>query len=144
MLDQVVLQTANPMTLNITAADPNEILVIKSISGLTSTKVGLFTGDFSTEGSYYQGRRPEKLTPVITFKINPNYADDISVSDVRQLLYRMFYEPQPGSDGVKVILKDDKLPDLYFVGYVEDINTDQFTKSQTAQVSLVAMDSYLF
>lgn len=144
MLDQVVLQTADPLTLNVTAADPNEILVIKSISGLTSTKVGLFTGEYATEGGYYQGRRGEKLTPVITFKLNPNYEEDIEVSDIRQLLYRQFYQPQPGTDGVKVVLKDSKLPDMYFVGYTEDINTDQFAKDQTAQVSMVSMDPYLF
>lgn len=144
MLETVIVESANPLTLHISDVDPNEMLVVKNISGLTSAKVGLFTGDFASEGSYYQGRRGEKLTPVITVKMNPDYANDFEVSDIRELLYRTFYEPQPGSDGVKVVLQDDRKPDRYFVGYTEDINTDQFSQSRDAQISMVCMDAYLF
>jgi hypothetical protein len=37
MLQQVVLETANPMTLEIGNADPNEILILTSISGRFAT-----------------------------------------------------------------------------------------------------------
>lgn len=144
MLDTVVVESANPLTLYVTDVDPNSMLVLKSISGLTSAKVGLFSGDYAGEGSYYQGRRGEKLTPVITLKMNPNYDTDFEVSDIRELLYRTFYEPQPDSDGVKVLLQDDRKPDRYFVGYTEDINTDQFSKDTSVQISMVCMDAYLF
>lgn len=143
MLDTVVVESANPLTLHITDVDPSEMLVVKNISGLTSAKVGLLTGDYSGEGSYYQGRRGERRTPVITLKMNPDYRNDFEVSDIRELLYRTFYEPQPGSDGVKVVLKDDRKPDRYFIGYTEDINTDQFSKSREVQIPMVCMDSYL-
>lgn len=143
MLETVVVESANPLTLHITDVDPSEMLVVKNISGLTSAKVGLFTGDYAGEGSYYQGRRGERLTPVITLKMNPDYANDVEVSDIREILYRTFYEPQPGSDGVKVVLKDDRRPDRYFIGYTEDINTDHFSKSRDAQISMVCMDPYL-
>lgn len=143
MLTQVVLQTLNPMTLNIESADPDEILIVKSISGLTSQGNTLYTGDFAQGGSYYQGRRTNKLNPVMTFKLNPNYTDDIDVSDIRDMLYRMFYEPQPDSDGVQVLLKDDRRPDRYFIGYSEDINTDMWSKTQEAAVSMVCMDTHL-
>lgn len=144
MLETVVVESSVPLTFNITDVDPNEMLVVKSISGLTSAKVGLFTGDFAGEGSYYQGRRGEKLTPVIALKMNPDYQNDVEVSDIREILYRTFYNPQPGSDGVKVLLKDDRKPDRYFVGYTEDINTDQFSKDTSVQISMQAMDAYLF
>jgi hypothetical protein len=143
MLDTVVVESANPLTLHITDVDPSEMLVVKSISGLTSAKVGLFTGDYAGEGSYYQGRRGERLTPVITLKMNPDYANDVEVSDIREILYRAFYEPQPDSDGVKVVLKDDRKPDRYFIGYTEDINTDQFSQSREVQISMVCMESHL-
>src|SRR5690606_9284145 len=68
----------------------------------------------------------------------------IEVSDIREMLYRTFYNPQPGSDGVKVLLKDDRKPDRYFVGYTEDINTDQFSRDTSVQIAMVCMDSYLF
>lgn len=144
MLETVIVQSAAPLTFNITDVDPNEILVVKSISGLTSAKVGLFTGDFAGEGGYYQGRRAEKLTPVITLKMNPDYKNDVEVSDIREMLYRTFYQPQPGSDGVKVLLKDDRKPDRYFVGYTEDINTDQFSKDTSVQISMMCMEGFLY
>lgn len=143
MLDTVVVESANPLTLHITDVDPSEMLVVKNISGLTSAKVGLFTGDYAGEGSYYQGRRGERLTPVITLKMNPDYENDFELSDIRELLYRTFYEPQPDSDGVRVVLKDDRKPDRYFVGYTEDINTDQFSSSRDVQISMICMEPYL-
>lgn len=144
MLETVIVQSANPLTLHVTDVDPSEMFIVKNISGLTSAKVGLFTGDYATEGSYYQGRRAEKLTPVITLKMNPDYPNNIEVSDLRETLYRVFYEPQPGTDGVKILLQDDRKPDRYFVGYTEDINTDQFSQDRTVQISMVCMDAYLF
>lgn len=144
MLETVIVQSVNPLTLHVADVDPSEMFIVKNISGLTSAKVGLYTGDYASEGSYYQGRRAEKLNPVITLKLNPDYANDVEVSDLRETLYRTFYEPQPGSDGVKVLLQDDRKPDRYFTGYTEDIDTDQFSQSRDVQISMVCMDGYLF
>jgi hypothetical protein len=143
MLTQVVLQTSNPMTFNIEEADPDEILVIKSISGLTPADVTLFTGDFARNGGYYQGRRTGKRNPVIVFKMNPDYEQDIEVSDIREMLYQQFYEPQAFSDGVQVLLRDDRKPDRYFVGYTEKYAGEIFDKSTEAQISLVCVDPFI-
>lgn len=143
MLTQVVLQTANPMVLDIDSVDPSEILIIKSISGLSPADVNLFTGDFARDGGYYQGRRVVKRNPVITFQMNPDYAGDIRVSDIREMLYQQFLEPSPGSDGVKVLLKDDRKPDRYFIGYTEKIESNIFSAETEAQVSMICVDPYL-
>lgn len=143
MLQQVVLQTAVPMTLNIDAVDPDEIIVIKSISGLDPADVTLFTGDFSRDGGYYQGRRSGKRFPVFNLKLNPDYANDIEASDIREMLYSMFFEPTPGSDQLQVILKDDRKPDRYFVGVTEKLPADIFSRETTAQVSMVCVDPFL-
>lgn len=143
MLTQVVIQSAVPMTLNIDAADPDEILVVKRISGLSPADVTLFTGDFARDGGYYQGRRVTKRNPVIDFKMNPDYKNDIEVSDIRELLYSTFYHPQLSGDGVKVVLKDDRKPDRYFIGYTEKIETDLFSRDTDAQVSMISVEPYL-
>lgn len=146
MLSQVVVETAETRTFNIEAVSPDEILIIQKISGLTSPGNTQYSGETAQGRGYYQGRRPNKLTPVITFELNPNYQEEISVRAIRDILYRTFYQPQEGSDGVYVKLIDDEgvLPELFFVGYCEDINTDQFSQEQNAQVSMIALDSYLF
>lgn len=138
MLDQVVLMTSTPRTLTITDADPDDVLIVKSISGLIAPKLSLFTGSYAGNGGYYQGRRVEQRNPVFNFKLNPDYAGDISVSAIRRELYRMFYV-----ENLQVILKTDDMPDLYFVGNTEDIQSDMWEKNQTAQVSMLAVDPFL-
>lgn len=143
MLTSVIAQTSSPMTFQVENADPDEILLIKSISGLSQAKATLFMGDFARAGGYYQGRRPDRRNPVLNFKINPNYKLDIEASDIRELLYRTFMEPLPGSDGVQVLVKDDRRPDRYFIGYCESVEADIFEKELSATVSMLCTDPYL-
>lgn len=143
MLTQVVLQTANPMTLNIADADPDEIIILQSISGLSPADVTLFTGDFAKNGGYYQGRRVSQRNPVFNLKLNPDYVNDIEVSDIREMLYRQFLEPQANSDGVQVLLVDDRKPDRYFIGYTEKFPSDIFEQKPKAQISMLCVDPML-
>lgn len=143
MLQQVVLESANPMTLEIGNADPNEILILTSISGLSPVDVQLFTGEFARSGGYYQGRRVGMRNPVFNFKLNPNYALDIDVSDIRDLLYRQFLEPTANGDGLQVRLVDDRRPDRYFIGFTEKFPTEIFVKEPTAQISMLCVDPFL-
>lgn len=148
MLTQVVIQSSTPMTLNVEDIVPDEILLLKNITGLSAKGLTLFTGDFARDGGYYQGRRAGKRNPVFTFKLNPNYADDIEISDIRELLYKMFLQPQVAtafvSDAsVQVLLKDDRKPDRYFIGYTESIDTEMWSKEQSAMVSMICTDPYL-
>lgn len=143
MLQTVVLETANPMTLAIGDADPDELLILTSISGLDPADVTLFTGDFARDGGYYQGRRVGQRNPVFNFKINPNYKDDIDASDARAILYRQFLEPEVDSDAVQVRLVDDRNPDRYLFCYTEKLPADIFVQKPTAQVSTICVDPYL-
>jgi hypothetical protein len=143
MLTQAVIQTSIPMTLDIESVDPDEILILKSISGLSKAGADLFMGDFARDGSYYQGRRAKQRNPVFNFKVNPDYVNDVEASDIREMLYAMFMEPQAATDAVQVLLKDDRKPDRYFIGYTEDIEADQFSKELSATVSMLCTDPYL-
>lgn len=143
MLQQVVLQTTPPTTLNIDAVDPDEIIIVKSISGLDPADLTLFTGEFARSGGYYQGRRLAQRNPVFNLKLNPDYPNDVEVSDLREMLYSWFLEPSASSDGLQVILKDDRKPDRYFVGYTEKIPSDIFSDKPTAQVSMICVEPML-
>jgi len=145
MLQQVILQTTPPVTLNIEAVSPDDIVVIKSISGLDPADADLFMGEFSRAGGYYQGRRAGQRNPVFNLKLNPDYANDIAVSDIREMIYEWFLEPTsfPDSDGLKVVLKDDRKPDRFFVGYTEKIPAPIFEKETNVQVSMMTTEAYL-
>jgi hypothetical protein len=143
MLQQVVLETTPPTTLDIDAVNPDDIIIVKSISGLDPADVTLFTGEFARAGGYYQGRRPGQRNPVFNLKLNPDYAGDIEVSDIREMLYSWFFDPSPTVDYLKVVLKDDRKPDRYFLGYTEKLPAGIFEQSPTAQVSMICTDPYL-
>lgn len=143
MLQTVILETEEPMSLSIGDADPDELLIVKNFSGLTAADVVLFTGDFSKEGGYYQGRRNGRRNPVLTLKLNPNYADDIDVSDIRDMLYQNFLEPLLDDDGVQIRLVDDRRPDRYLICYTETMPTDVFSKTTDVQISMICVDPYL-
>lgn len=154
MLTGIQVMGAAPQTFPIEGVDPDAVLVLKSISGLTSALAGVQLGEYARAGGYYQGRRPPQRNVVLTFKINPDYAGNVEVSDVRETLYRMFMEPydsgavqsiwSEGSDGVRVHLNDDRRPQRYFVGYCESIEVDHFeTPTIKATVSLLVPDPWL-
>lgn len=143
MLQSVVLETANPVEFAIGEANPDELLLLTSVSGLDPADVTLFTGDFAREGGYYQGRRVGKRNPVFNFKINPDYKNDVDASDARALLYRQFLEPQAESDAVQVRFVDDRNPDRYLFCYTEKMPADIFTQKPIAQVSTLSVDPFL-
>lgn len=143
MLQRAIIQTSTPMVLDIDSVNPDDILILTGISGLSRAGATLFTGEFAGEGSYYQGRRAKQRTPVFNFKINPDYRNDIQASDVREMLYRMFMEPTATSDAVQVLLEDDKRPDRYMHCYTEDIDATHFDKEMKAMVSTICTDAYL-
>jgi hypothetical protein len=143
MLTQAIVQSSTPMVLDIESVDPDEILICTSISGLSRAGATLFTGEFARAGGYYQGRRPKARNPVMNFKLNPDYVNDIEVSDVREMLYRQFMDPHADSDAVQVTLIDDRKPDRYFIGYTEDIEADMFEKEIKASVSMFCTDPFL-
>lgn len=143
MLNKVIVQTSTPVEFDIKDVDPDEILILTSISGLTQAGATLYTGEFAGEGGYYQGRRAKQRFPVLNFKVNPNYKNDVDASDIRNMLYRIFMEPQATSDAVQVALLDSKFPELYFLGYTEDIDASLFDKELKASVSMSCTDPYL-
>lgn len=143
MLTKVIAQTSTPVEFNITDVDPNEILILKSISGLTQAGAVLYTGEFAGEGGYYQGRRAKQRFPVLNFKVNPDFKNDVDAEDIRDILYRTFMEPQANSDGVQMGVFTTKKPELYFIGHTEDIDVPLFERELTATVSMSCTDAYL-
>ena len=129
-------------TFAINEVNPSDILIVTSITGLDPADVTLFTGEFARAGGYYQGRRPGQRNVVINLKINPNYVDDIEVSDIREMLYSWFFEPSPTSDEVVLVFHDDRKPDRFLLGYTEKLPADIFSKETKAQVSLICVDPF--
>ena len=137
MLTEVILNSANPMSLKFTDASPTDLVAIKSISGLAPVDFTLFTGQFASDGGYYQGRRLGVRNPVFTLRLKPDYATGVSVAEIRELLQAQYFTPTPGSDGLQMVFKDPEKPDRFLTGVVEKFESDLFTKETTVQVSVI-------
>jgi len=143
MLTEAIIQTSTPTSLKIEGADQDDLLILESISNLSRVQNSLYLGEFAREGGYYQGRRRNQLNPVFNFRLQPDYANDVMASDIREMLFDMFLEPQRDSDMVTVHLLDDRKPTRLFTGYTETIESEIFAKELKAQVSLLTTDNYL-
>lgn len=147
MLNSIEVQpaTGGPvlMTLDLDGVDPNSPVVVQSVSGLNPSDVTVFKGDFSRDGGYYQGRRSAGRNLVLNLKLNPDWANDVMVSDIREDLYSNFLEPASDTEGVMLVFKDSSKPDRYAIGYVETFPADLFTKETTAQISLICVDPFI-
>lgn len=143
MLTEAIIQTSPPTSLKIEGADQDDLLILESISNLSRVQNSLYLGEFAREGGYYQGRRRQQLNPVFNFRLQPDYANDVMASDIREMLYSMFLEPQQDSDMVEVHLISDRKPGRLFTGYTETLESEIFAKELRAQVSMLTTDNYL-
>ena len=143
MLTEAIIQTSTPTSLKIEGADQDDLLILESISNLSRVQNSLYLGEFAREGGYYQGRRRNQLNPVFNFRLQPDWANDVMASDIREMLYDMFLEPSGDSDMVEIHLVDDRKPTRLVTGYTETIESEIFAKELRAQVSLLTTDNYL-
>jgi len=143
MILEAVIQTSPPTTLKIEGAGQDDLLILESISNLSRVQNSLYLGEFAREGGYYQGRRRQQLNPVFNFRLQPDYANDVMPSDIREMLYDIFLEPSRDSDMVTVHIVSDRKPTRLFTGYAETIESEVFAKELRAQVSLLTTDNYL-
>lgn len=143
MLQQVVLVGPPYIEFDLEDTNPNDRIILKSLSGLTPGDITLFTGQFARDGGYYRGRRVGSRNPVFTFKLNPDYKNDVSVSDLRENLYSWFLGSAARTNDIRVILKDDRMPDREMTVFAEKFETDLFSKTTEIMISTLCLDPYL-
>lgn len=136
---------AVPRTFTLGGVDPDDTIILKSISGLTPSDVTLFTGDFAGNGGYYQGRRVPGRNPVFTFKLNPDFnaTTGRSVSSLRRELYDMFYEPTYYDEGLDVDIFDDEIGQVSMKIFADKTQADMFSQDTSVQISTQCMDPFL-
>jgi hypothetical protein len=151
MLSRVVVNAHQPnlqsefeLTLELENARPDDSIIVDKIDGLDPPDIDLYLGDYARDGGYYSGRRVGKRNPVFHLTLNPNYAEDETVSDLREALYRAFIDPRAAGDDVRVDLIDDRKPPRYFSGFTEKIESPIFAKETELVVSMVCPNPYIF
>ena len=142
MLESVSISGNGYMSFPMEDVDPNAPIVLTSISGLSSAKTTVRMSDFDRDGGYYQGRRAERKNPVFTFRLQADYANGVSVSELREQLYSLLLASR-GDDFRLVTLSDSELPDREFSMVVESVESEMFAKESIVVVSGFMPDPYL-
>ena len=119
MLTRVDVLSENPFYLQIRDAKPTDSIIVEKIEGLDPPDIDLFIGDYARDGGYYSGRRVPRRQPIMTLRINPNYALGETTAGLRRLIYKAFANPFATTNGVQLLLHDDTLPDRYLTVYLE-------------------------
>lgn len=144
MLSRVVVQSENPLYLELENARPDDSIIVDKIDGLDPPDIDLFLGDYARDGGYYNGRRVAKRNPVFYLTINPKHSENETVSDIRERLYRAFIDPRAAGDDVRIDLFDDVKPPRYISGYSEKIESPIFAKETELTVSMVCPNPYIY
>jgi hypothetical protein len=131
------------LALPILGVTPNESLLIREVTGLNPPQIDLFIGEYARDGGFYGGRRVGQRNVVLTIDLNPNPALGESVQGLRELLYRIFIDPQVDADHIELVLHDDAGNERNLYGYTETFETELFGTDTVAQVSVVCPDPYI-
>lgn len=143
MLTSIDVVCDNTFTMTVIGATPKDSLIVQSLSGLGPPDISLFVGDYARDGGVYTGRRVQTRNPVFTIKINPNFANNETVSGWREILYKAFVDPTVNGDDVTLILHDDILADRMLTGYVEKFETEPFSADTVVTISMICPDPYI-
>jgi hypothetical protein len=143
VLTQIDLMSDTPLELPIVGVTPKSSFLIRKVTGLNPPDKSLFIGDYYQDGGIYQGRRVGSRNVVFTIDLNPNPALGETVASLRQRLYKVFNDPQPEADYLKMLFHDDDNNERYLVGYCEKFEAEPFDVETQCQISMICPDPYL-
>lgn len=143
MLTRIDVNSENAFYVPILGVTPKDSIICRSVTGLLPPDRDLFIGDYSRDGGFYQGNRVGNRNVVLTFDLNPNPALGETVSGLREMLYKAFYDPLIDADYLQLGLNLDDGRELYVVGYSEKFDGDIFSDDTSAQISMLCPDPYI-
>lgn len=143
MLTRIDVNSENAFYVPILGVTPKDSIICQSVGGLTPPDRDLFIGDYSRDGGFYQGNRVGSRNVVPTFTLNPNPALGETVSGLREMLYKAFYDPLIDADYLQLGLHLDDGRLLYVVGYAEKFEGEIFSDDTNVQISLICPDPYI-
>lgn len=137
MINSITVTNHRGESLKIDLRNPWEAgLAVMQIDGLHPPQASISSTDLSTkDGSVFNSARIATRNIVIRFKI----LDLMTVEEARHILYKYF----PIKQKIRVIFDTDTR-DVYADGYIETTNVEIFSNFETASVSIICTDPYLY
>lgn len=137
MINSITVTNHRGESLKIDLRSPWEAgLAVMDIDGLNPPAASISSTDLSTkDGSIFNSAKIAKRNIVIRFKI----LDLMTVEEARHILYKYF----PIKQKIRLVIDTDTR-DVYADGYVETNEVEIFSNFETASVSIVCPDPYLY
>lgn len=116
---------------NIRATDP---YLLKSAEGLGPPEVNIFISTTTNMDGYYKGRQAQYREIVLNIGLNPNYQNDITISDLRTELYGLL--SPLASDSFDIFILNNDVELMQVQGYIKKFEIMPFTAEPEVQLTI--------
>lgn len=120
--------------LPIIGATPQDVYILKDVSGLGPTEIDVAIAKTLNAGGVYQGRDPQNRQIVAKVGLNPDYTAGQVPADLRESLYGML--SPSADDAVQVQIMDDEDVVAGTTGYVSKIEINPFSDQPEVQMTI--------
>jgi len=132
------ITTVDFPVVNTSSFDP---YILKSAEGLGPPEINVFIAQSSGMDGYYKGRETQYREIVLSVSLNPNYKENITVSDLRSELYSLLSSGV--SDSIDfVIVNEDGIEFMYTTGYIKKMEVVPFSATPEVQITIACAKSY--
>ena len=128
------LEGLNDIDLYLSNADPSDPYILKSAEGLGPPEIDISIAATRHMDGYYKGRNAQYREIVLTIGLNPNYRDNITVSDLRSRLYGLL--SAGSSDSIDVVIIDDDKRLMRTTGYIKKMEIVPFSANPEVQLTI--------
>lgn len=139
-LTKIRIKGLSTIDLPVRNASVNDQFIIKAADGLGPPEIDVYVAKTRDLGGFYKGRQPQYREPVFRIGLNPNYKNNVSVSDLRTTLYGLLTPND--SDEVQLILMENDDEVMYTIGYIKKFEIVPFNTVPEVQVTMSCLDTF--
>lgn len=133
------LEGLQHIDLPITNAKVSDPYILKEAEGLGPPEVNIFITQTRHMDGYYKGREAQYREIVLTIGLNPNYKDNIMISDLRSELYGLISSGL--SDSIDIVIVNNSTDLMRTTGYVKKMEVVPFRADPEVQITISCISS---
>lgn len=133
------LEGVSDIELHLANASISDPYILKSAEGLGPPEVNVFIAQTRNMDGYYKGRQAQYREIVLTIGLNPNYKDNIMVSDLRAELYGLL--SAGSSDAMRLVIVNEDTNLMCATGYIKKMEIVPFSVSPEVQLTIASNQS---
>lgn len=126
--------------LPISNALPTDPYILKDASGLGPPGVDVFIQNARDSKAFYQNKNTQLREVVLRVGLNPNYALNERVSDLREKFYGML--TTQFNEAIRIEIMTDDHSMMFATGHVKQLEIAPFSQTPELQITIVCVEKY--